>query len=426
MSGRARLSVGGLLTLVLLLAGVLLRSRELLAIALPVLLYTGSLVLAGLSTGRPPRLVVSRHLQSHRIEDGTPLAVTLTVRNVGNSIPFLGLVDLAPASLGPVEGERSFLGPLQAGETAIVSYALRPLRGEHVMREVSAVSFSSLAFPGAESMVPCEDRILVLPRVERLEEIPIRPRRTRVYSGNVRANLGGVGTDFFGCRDYAPGDDVRRINWRVYARREALVVNEYEQERIADVSVILDARESVNLRLGEPGPFPHSVRAAASLAVHFLASGNHVGLLVYGDLLDWTYPGYGKAQRERILDALCRAKLADKVVFQDLRYIPTRLFPPRSQLVVVSPLSGHDDVEVLGTLRARGYRIILASPDPFSLALERPTPERLLAFRLLRLKRALLLSNLTAIGVQVVDWDLAQPFARAASHFLSRRGRRGR
>ena len=425
MRQRTRLSVGALLTMALVLTGLVLRRREVLALALPLLVYTGALALAGLWTVGP-RLVVSRRLESHRLQEDTPLQVTLTIRNEGRSVPFLGCTDLVPASVGVIDGQRSCLSPLAAGETASISYAVRPARGEHVFRCASVICFGPLALPGSELELPCEDRVFVLPHVENLEEIDIRPRQTRVYSGTVRANLGGVGTDFFGCRDYAPGDDVRRINWRVYARRDTLVVNEHEQERIADVSVILDARERANLRLGEPGPFTYCVRAAASLAVHFLAAGNHVGLLIYGDLLDWTYPGYGRTQRERILDALARANPVDKVVFEDLRHIPTRLFPPRSQLVVVSPLCDQDDVEVLGTLRARGYQIILVSPNPFTLALATPTPEHALALRILRLRRALLLSTLAGIGVQVVDWDLNQPLAWPVAHLLSRHGRRGR
>ena len=66
--------------------------------------------------------------------------------------------------------------------------------------------------------------------------------------------------DFFGVREYQPGDSLHAVNWRVSARfsshsgdgreSQALFSNEYEQERVADVGIILDARRHVN-QLGE-------------------------------------------------------------------------------------------------------------------------------------------------------------------------------
>ncbi len=425
MSGASRLSVSLVVACGLVLLGILFRDGRVVALGIPFLVYGGVLLVAGLLE-RPPALKVERRLDVDRVEEGRPISVTLTVENLGRSIPLLGVREGLPAGGTVVEGETSLLCPLGPEERVTLAYTLRAPRGEHTFSAAALLAFDRLTLHPTPLSLPCPSRLLVLPHVETLEEIEISPRYTRAYSGSVRARLGGSGTDFFGCRDYALGDDVRRINWRAYGRREALVVNEYEQERIADVGVILDARERVNARVGKEETFAHSVRAAASVAIHFLLAGNHVGLLIYGDRLDWTYPGYGRTQRERILDALARARTADKVVFEDLRYIPTRLFPPRSQLVVVSPLAGEDDVEVLGTLRARGYPIILIAPNPLSLEPgERHAEESLvLARRVLRLKRTLLFTTLAGIGVWVVDWDLTQPLSYPASALLARKGRR--
>ena len=97
-------------------------------------------------------------------------------------------------------------------------------------------------------------------------------------------------------------------------------------------------RRDVNLSAGHQSLLEHTVTAAATLADAFLAAGNRVGLFVYGGGIDWTLPGYGKRQRERILQALARVRLEEHQVFRHLGHLPTRLFPIRSQLVLVSPL----------------------------------------------------------------------------------------
>ncbi|HAV75761.1 MAG TPA: DUF58 domain-containing protein, partial [Anaerolineae bacterium] len=98
------------------------------------------------------------------------------------------------------------------------------------------------------------------------------------------------------------------------------------------------------------------------MADALLSQGNRVGLLVYATFLGWTFPGYGKVQRERILHSLAHAKPGSSEVFSDFEYLPTRLFPPESQIVVVSPLTD-DDLTPLVQLRAQGYQVLVVSPD---------------------------------------------------------------
>jgi uncharacterized protein (DUF58 family) len=261
----------------------------------------------------------------------------------------------------------------------------------------------------------------VFPPLSRLSQISIRPSRTRVYAGMIPARAGGPGIEFFGVRAYQAGDSPRRINWRASARHTELFANEFQQERVADVGIVLDGRLRTNTCGGSQALFEHSVGAAASLADAFLTQGDRVGLLLYGNYLDWTVPGYGKLQRERILHALAGARLGDSMIFSALKYVPPRLFPPESQLVIVSPLT-EDDLEPIILLKARGYQVLVVSPDPvaFEVSKLRDEPAVRLAGRLVRLERGLLLQRLRRAGVQVLDWDVNQPFDRVARAQLGR------
>jgi len=407
---RGRLVVTAGIGVVLTAAGLLLREGTVLALAIPFLLYCGVLLYIRLAPPAPS-LSVRRSLEPERIEEGGRLEVLLAVENRGEAIPMLGLIERPPLGCKATEGRTVSLQSLAAGEAQTLSYALQACRGVHAFPAVQALVWDRWSLSTSTLSIPEESELFAQPRVEIFDTIPIRPRRARAFAGVVKANVGGTGLDFFGCREYVSGDDIRRINWRAFARWNELVINEYEQERIADVTVILDARERVNTRIGEACVFDHAVRAAASLALHFLDQGNYVGLLVYGNYLDWTYPSTGRVQRERILEALARARTADKSVFEDLSNIPARRFPPRSQLILVSPLADEDDVEILGILRAREYQILLVSPNALpSKSTERPSDEAFsLAIRIAQLRRALLLDTLRCIGVVVIDWDISEP-----------------
>ena len=84
--------------------------------------------------------------------------------------------------------------------------------------------------------------------MERIEKLKISPRRTRVYSGVIRSRESGAGVEFFGTRAYVPGDPLRHLNWKAGARWDLLITNLFEQERVADVGIILDARSLVEIR----------------------------------------------------------------------------------------------------------------------------------------------------------------------------------
>jgi uncharacterized protein (DUF58 family) len=153
------------------------------------------------------------------------------------------------------------------------------------------------------------------------------------------------------------------------------------------------------------------VQAAASLADALLHQGNRVGLLLYSSYLRWTFPGYGKIQRERILHALANARTGESQVFADLEHLPTRLFPPESQIVLISPLL-EDDFMPLVQLRAQGYEVMVISPNPvrFELSYLPPSKTVQLAGRVVQMERTMLLQRMGRAGIHVLDWDVTEPF----------------
>jgi uncharacterized protein (DUF58 family) len=258
-------------------------------------------------------------------------------------------------------------------------------------------------------------RLAILPFVPSMRRIPIRPLRTRGFAGPITSRQAGSGTDFFGVRTYEPGDPQRWINWRLSARHpREIFVTQFEQERIADVGLILDARERNNVMANGDSLFECAVEATAALADMFLADGNRVGLLIYGRGLERTFPGYGKRQRERILQALAGARLGGSLVFDNLDYLPTRFYPAKSQIVLISPLC-EADPPVLSRLRARGYHVLVVSPDPIDFE-KRGIPQTeigKMAIRIARAQRNLWTYQLKRLGIPVIDWRVDQPLDAA-------------
>lgn len=410
--------VGGL-AYVLVLLGLATMSGPLLALAIPLIIY----LMGALAYGPGElHLTAARSLSSDRVSTGSPVVIELSVTNEGPGLEQVLVEDVVPRQLEVIEGDVSLLTSLAPGETATLTYSVRGGRGDRELGPVRVRASDALGLFSREVMVPTPERLVVLPEVMRLRRVAIRPRRTGAYAGPVPARQGGSGVEFFGVREYQVGDPLRWINWRMSARHvPALFTNEFEQERTTDVGLILDARRRTDIQGRNVALFEHSLRATASLAAAFLSDGNRVGLLVYGGFLDWTFPGYGRVQRERILRALAAAETGESRVFESLDFIPTRYFPAKSQLVLISPLCG-DDLPPLVRLRARGYEVMVISPDP--IAFEARTleadPAVSLALRIARLERGLLVRQLQRAGIRTVDWQVDTPFDVAVHARLSR------
>ena len=415
---RRLLFLGGL-AYGLLLLGVATLRGELLALAIPLVVYLGAALLYGPEV---LQLTVTRTLSADRALQGVPVVVRLSVTNQGSLLEEILVEDLVPQPLDVTDGETRVLLSLPAGGTSELEYTVSGKRGSFAFKGVRVTASDHLGLLRRRAILPAPASLIVMPQVSRLRRMAIRPQRTHGYAGPIPARQGGSGVEFFGVREYQLGDPLRWINWRVSARHpRALFSNEFEQERIADVGLILDARNRSDVRSKGDSLFEHAIRATGALAEAFLNDGNRVGLLVYGWFLDWTFPGYGKVQRERILRALARAETGDSMIFESLDYLPTRFFPGRSQIVLISPLF-RDDLPMLIRLRARGYQLLVISPDPvsFELRVLGPQPAVELAARVARVERALLLRSMRQAGIQIVDWQVDEPLDQAVHMSLGR------
>jgi len=400
----------------LLLIGLVTINGKLLLLALPLVFYLGGGILYSPGV---LQLKATRQVSSDLVFQKKPASVRLTVSNQGEGLDELLLEDTFAAPFTVNNGNPRQLLSFMADEQFNFEYTVQGERGRYISAGVQAIATDHFNLFQEQQILSIPAKLTILPEAWRLRPVAIRPSNTRGFAGPIPARISGTGVDFLGVREYKLGDPMRKINWRVSTRHQQnLFTNEFEQERIADVGLILDARQQLNLRSSEGSLFEYSVMATAALADAFLNDGHRVALLVYGFGLDRVYPGYGKVQLRRILQALAVARVGFNYALESLNYLPTRLFPAHSQLVVVSPIQV-GDLEAFVRLRSFGYEIMLVSPDPADFEARSYTPKDRMnstisfPLRFVRIERTLLLHQLRRIGVRVVDWPVDQPLDNA-------------
>lgn len=417
---RRALTLGGIIYLFILVSFAFFQG-ELLALILPVLLYLG----IGIFTGYGKvKLTVVREISAYRIPEGKVVEIRVIVENQGRDIPVVRVEDPLPEGFEVIEGDHRAVSSLANRESLEIQYRVKPARGSYRLEEIDVEVSDHFGIARQRKFLPVKGRIYVHPSLDKMDRIPLRPRMTNVYSGFIPARAGGPGVEFYGVREYQPGDPIRWINWRASARsRQALFVNQFQQERVADIGLILDTRESSDV-LGRGGQsiFAHAVRAAGSLAARFLTDGNRVGMLLYGTSLNWTFPQYGKIQRQRIMDQLAGAQVGSSKAFEKLEHLPTRILPGNAQLVLISPLQ-QEDVPTLIQLVVEGYALIVISPDPVQFESQRyPGDSRNLdlAVRVAQIERRQVIRKLRQAGISVLDWNTEVPLRSALKVGLSR------
>jgi uncharacterized protein (DUF58 family) len=105
-------------------------------------------------------------------------------------------------------------------------------------------------------------------------------RQPRAPGSRAVTRRAGVGIQHFDHRDYAPGDEVRHIDWRQTARRRHPIVRRFESESVSDWTIVLDASSSMAAHGGPK--WRAAVRMAAAMSYALLQVGHRVGLLVFG------------------------------------------------------------------------------------------------------------------------------------------------
>jgi len=400
------------LALACLVIGLAIRTWQIVLLALPPIIF---LALGSLFPPATPNILGVRSLSRDRVAVSADVDVEVVVRNEGPALDLVEILDVLPRSFIVVRGTNHAVVTMEAGATVPLAYTVRsPIKGDFRLGPLRVRSLDPLALGTEDAIVPLESRLVVAPAMEDLRHVQLQPRHTRPWFGQVPSRRIGVGTDFWAVREYVPGDDVRRMNWKVTARFDRLYSNEYEGERSGDVVIVVDARREAFVGTESDNPVEHGVRAALAIAEHVLASKNRVGLIVQRDVLDWVPPAFGRKQLYRILDHLTHVRPGGEWAFAHVAWVLSRFFPRDCLVVVISPLQDRASLSSLLGLAARGFDLAIVSPSPLAIEwrLGNPRPERVTANRILEMERANLIAQLRRVA-QVVDWDPATPLSLA-------------
>lgn len=211
---------------------------------------------------------------------------------------------------------------------------------------------------------PAKETFLDPVLLARIADLPLLARTVvdGFMHGLHRSARKGLSLDFAEHRQYQPGDDLRRIDWKAYARTDRFYVKEYEADTNAGVLFALDVTGSMDYAGREDGvnKFAYARMLVASLAWLTQRQGDRVGLATFSDkLLEMIPPSTRHLQL--LLHALGRAKPVGE---GKLPLAIDRVADVASRPgIVVVVTDCYDEPAAIGrsvdTLRARGHDVLV-------------------------------------------------------------------
>lgn len=373
----------------------------------PVILVAPLLIAALLAivVTEEPAVSVTVSLAADRLLEGEDVRLDVHLL-AARPVRWLDLAVALPPGLGAREGVMGLRLEVGVEQTLSIDVSGRRWGIYRVGRVLVRVR-DRFGFFAHEAGIDADLALRVFPRPAAVRRA-IRPAETQMWAGDEVSRRHGDGIEFADVRPYAPGDQIRSVNWRLSSRRPELHVNELHPERSTDVVILLDTFTDLGDD-DERSSLATAVRGANGIADHFLRRRDRVGLIAFGGSIRWLVPAMGLTQGYKIVDALLDARAAVSIVWKGVDLIPPRSLPPKALIVALSPLLDERAIQALLDLRGRGFDVAIIEIAPEGYLAEPADAFAATARRLWRLQREVLRDRFRRLGVPVAAWSPKEP-----------------
>lgn len=247
--------------------------------------------------------------------------ITIEVKNSRKSKYFLSLYDELPYQFQLRNFEMMLT--LKARESQLLKYSLRPVtRGEYHFGYINIILSANLRLVSRRVQSAEPQMIKVVPSIIQMKKYElIALARISTMSGIKKLRRIGHSYEFEQIKNYSQGDDIRSINWKATARKDSLMVNQYQDERSQQVYMIIDKSRNMHMPFNGLSLLDYSINSALVLSNIALLKHDKTGLITYSHRIGTTLPAEKSTnQLKKILHALYAEKPQNLEGNYDLLY----------------------------------------------------------------------------------------------------------
>lgn len=212
--------------------------------------------------------------------------------------------------------------------------------------------------------MPDSRRFLHPEAIKRISRLELRARHIveGFLSGMHRSPYFGQSVEFLQHREYAVGDDLRHVDWKVWARQDRLYIKQFEEDTNLRCTLLVDVSNSMAYGAGPLNKYEYACTVAGSLAYLILKQQDAVGCVAFDDTLRAKVPIRSKRTHlQAVINALNVNSPRDKTGLYDVFHAVAETYPRRGMMIVISDLFGDVDQTLRGLklLRQQGHDVLV-------------------------------------------------------------------
>ncbi|MFH1190856.1 MAG: DUF58 domain-containing protein [Candidatus Omnitrophota bacterium] len=304
-------------------------------------------------------LQLSRKMIS-RATEGSILEVAVQIRNI-SFLPIFNLVleDNFSCALSNQEKKSFFLSYLGIKSFCeIKSDYICFKRGEYKMGPFVVYFFDPLNLFFLKRIYEVYSPVVVYPEIFRIEKFPALSRSILPWFGIETARSSGDDDEFYGVREHKEGESVKKIHWISSARKNKLIVKQFQLQSFFGTTIIFNLEKAKNLGEGKESVAEYIIKIAASVAGYLTEKGVSIELLVHiGEMVHLPF-NKGQEHLENILRVLAVAQAESRISFREVFEEFARFIPNDSSLVAVMSDQDYTDLPYILSLYSRGISLI--------------------------------------------------------------------
>ena len=198
--------------------------------------------------------------------------VKLKIKNTGKYTKHLFKVeDVFPLKENGKNNCSIFINTIKPGEEKEFSYKEKATRrGLHSFPYTSLISRAPLGiFQARKKINPGGiNKIIIFPKVYKIKNIFLKGQGNINNSAEAYSNKSGQSGSFLGIREYSPGDSKKFIHWRSTAKRNRLMLKEFEEISSPPVAIFIDCNKELIRGKEKETTLEYSLRFAATLSIY--------------------------------------------------------------------------------------------------------------------------------------------------------------
>lgn len=244
-----------------------------------------------------------------KLSNGDPNPILIKMQNSHAFTAAVKIIDEIPVQFQ----ERNFevKRKISAGDSANYEYFLRPVeRGEYYFGRLNVYVSSPLHLLARRYTFDKDQMVPTYPSYIQLRKYDLMAFSNRLFQyGLKKIRRIGHTMEFEQIKDYVAGDDIRTINWKATARRNQLMVNQFQDERSQNVYMAIDKGRIMKMPFNGLSLLDYAINSTLVLSNVILKKGDKAGMFTFSKKVENRVAAERRsAQMQKVLENLYNVK----------------------------------------------------------------------------------------------------------------------